>query len=350
MRQLKAGQGKANSRYAETTTMRLIGSISNFQEAESFSAWLTAEGFENHIEHEGNEFQVWIKEEDRVEAARLGLAAFRENPLDKRFVEAKHRASEIVREKQLYQRRFQKNVQSGRVAAPSSVGKAPLTITLLMISLVVALFTSFGEDMKSIWFQSLAFCHITPEELRDIAKDSAPSLESLKFWSIRKGEFWRLITPMFIHFGTVHLIFNMVWLIQLGRAIEVRFGSVWLLVLAFSAAAIGNFVECLIPDSWNGISFGVLGGHGLVALGGMSGVVYALFGFVWIRSLIDPLNRFQVQTSTVVIMLGWLFFCMLPQASDVIGSNVANWAHALGLLVGMAAAWLGWMVSNRRLA
>jgi GlpG protein len=330
--------------------MRLIGSISNSQEAESFSAWLTAEGFENHIEHEGNEFQIWIKEEDRVDAARQGLAAFRENPLDKKYTEAKRRAAEIVREKQLYQRRFEKNVQSGRVAAPSSVGKAPLTITLLMISLVVALFTSFGEDQKSIWFQTLAFCHIPPDELQEIGKNSAPSLESLKFWSIRKGELWRLITPIFIHFGTVHLIFNMIWLIQLGRVIEIRFGSLWLLALAFSAAAIGNFVQCLVPERWDGVAFGVLAGNGLVALGGMSGVVYALFGFVWIRSVIDPLNRFQVHTSTVVIMVGWLFFCMLPQSENVIGFSVANWAHALGLVVGMAAAWLGWIMSKRRLA
>ncbi len=330
--------------------MRLIGSISNSHEAESFSAWLTAEGFENHIDHEGNEFQIWIKEEDRVQAAREGLAAFRENPLDQKYVDSKRRAAEIAREKQLYQRRFEKNVHSGRVATPSSAGKAPLTITLLMISLVVALFTSFGEDKRSIWFQSLAFCHVPPDELKEIVAESPVSLESLKFWSLRKGELWRLITPIFIHFGTVHLIFNMVWLIQLGRVIEVRFGSIWLLALVFSAAAIGNFVECLIPKSLQGISLGVLNGHGLVALGGMSGVVYALFGFVWIRSMIDPLNRFQVQTSTVVIMLGWLIFCMLPQSADIIGAHVANWAHALGLLVGMAAAWLGWVMTQRRRA
>ena len=41
---------------------------------------------------------------------------------------------------------------------------------------------------------------------------------------------------------------------------------------------------------------------------------------------------------TVTILIVWLFFCMTPFSEQVVG-NVANWAHGVGLLVGMAAGY-----------
>src|SRR3954467_13379821 len=43
--------------------------------------------------------------------------------------------------------------------------------------------------------------------------------------SVRSGEVWRLVTPMLLHFGPLHLLGNMMWIYYLGTAIEVRRGT-----------------------------------------------------------------------------------------------------------------------------
>jgi GlpG protein len=64
--------------------------------------------------------------------------------------------------------------------------------------------------------------------------------------------------------------------------------------------------------------------------GGMSGVLYGLFGYIWIRSLCDPSSGLVLSSSTVGMMLVWFFLCLV----NVI-PNVANWAHGGGLFLGM---------------
>jgi GlpG protein len=327
--------------------MRIIGTVATLEDAETLSAWMTAEGLENHVDQVDSKFELWIKDEDQVPAARQALEAYLANPRDAKYREAKGRVALIEREKILAQRRYQQNIQTlGNVR--SQQAKTPLVFTLLGICVLVALFTSFGEKKDTIWFRSLAFTHLEPEVVNRVKESERETEQSLKFWSIRRGEVWRMVTPIFIHFGTVHLIFNMLWLVQLGRAIEQRFGSWWLLALVISAAIVGNTFEVWIPSAWGGMRVGIDQGHGLLALGGMSGVVYALFGFIWVRSVIDPRNQFNITTGTVVIMLGWLVFCALPMSESVLGFKVANWAHGLGLAVGIAGAYLGYWVQESR--
>ena len=61
-----------------------------------------------------------------------------------------------------------------------------------------------------------------------------------------------------------------------------------------------------------------------------------LFGFMWMKTLFDPGAGMNLPQSTIFILVGWLFFCMTPMAKDM-GLNVANWAHAVGIIVGIIA-------------
>jgi GlpG protein len=62
----------------------------------------------------------------------------------------------------------------------------------------------------------------------------------------------------------------------------------------------------------------------------MSGVVYALFGYVWMKSDYDPASDMRLPSKTIFYMVLWLVFCM----SGVLG-NIANAAHVVGLFAGM---------------
>jgi GlpG protein len=73
--------------------------------------------------------------------------------------------------------------------------------------------------------------------------------------------------------------------------------------------------------------------HQLYLAGGLSGVVYALFGYVWVKGETEPEQGLAIDSQTVMFMLFWLFLCM----TGAVG-NVANASHVGGLVAGVAVA------------
>lgn len=313
--------------------MRLIGTVDNAKHAGILSAWLTAEGIENQIE---SDLKVWIKSEDQVETAKSKMAEFQLNPDNARFLEARSKVQQIQSEQRQRVKAYERNVVS--VHHHRATGRTPLTITLIVISALVALFTNFGKDLESPWFRQLCFSHVDlSKQTIDLAKIDLTS-NQLKLHSLAQGEFWRSITPIFVHFGVTHVVFNMIYLFQLGRAVELRYGTFLLGLFVIFSAVISNIAQVISP--WDVMKMGLYNNHMVLQFGGMSGVVYALFGFVWIKSVIDRSSRFQMMPSTVTVMLGWMIFCMLPGSDKVLGFHVANWAHGMGLACGVVVAFL----------
>ena len=78
---------------------------------------------------------------------------------------------------------------------------------------------------------------------------------------------------------------------------------------------------------------------GTVLFGGMSGVDFALLGYVWLMSRRAPASGFFVPQMLVLFMLGWMVFTMTDVAGLVGFGNVANEAHLGGLLVGLVLGW-----------
>jgi GlpG protein len=150
---------------------------------------------------------------------------------------------------------------------------------------------------------------------------------SLRFGSLQSalmsGEAWRLITPIFIHFGVAHLLFNVAIVVEFGRRIERAAGSVCLLVLTLLIAVPGNVVQFLVKS--------------MPLFGGLSGVAYGLFAYVVVRGRFDSAPAWRVHPSFsigVVVML----VLMSSGVTEVFGLYIANTVHWVGLAAGALAA------------
>src|SRR4029079_18280365 len=119
----------------------------------------------------------------------------------------------------------------------------------------------------------------------------------------------------------IHLLFNMGWLTALGSMIEVRRSTLTLAALVLVVAVLSNLSEYAYMDRYL---------EKYYLFGGMSGVVYGLFGYVWMKSLYHPELGMNLHPSSVNIMLIWLVLCMTGALGPI-----ANAAHTGGLVTGI---------------
>ena len=144
---------------------------------------------------------------------------------------------------------------------------------------------------------------------------------SLLYAGIEQGQYYRLISPIFLHFGLLHLVFNCLWLSMLGFRIEAIEGSFHLLILVIICGIVSNMVQY----NWSGS----------VNFGGMSGVIYALLGYVWIKHKVAPHNFPALPQGLMGFMVGWLVLCMTGILEVTLGMAIANAAHLGGLIIGL---------------
>lgn len=200
----------------------------------------------------------------------------------------------------------------------------PASTTLILICIAVALWTQLGSSIDRVGW--LTFVAIS---------DSGESPGYLP--GLIDGQVWRVLTPIFIHFGLIHLVFNMMWLYELGGIIEAKWTSRRLLILVAVIGSISNAAQFVVNgDFTHGIRFSN------ALSGGMSGVVYGLFGYIWIRSRREPTLGIHLNQQTVLMMMGWLVFCM----TGLLG-HIGNTAHAVGLLLGIVAGFMSVKDPNR---
>ncbi|RLA40940.1 MAG: rhomboid family intramembrane serine protease [Gammaproteobacteria bacterium] len=188
--------------------------------------------------------------------------------------------------------------------------RLPVTIITLVLGVLGTALVSVMPDLiPAVTFQNFTIANgqdITFEPLRK---------------AFARGEWWRLVTPAFLHFGVFHIVFNSLWLWEFGRRIELLVGSGAYLVLV-SALTIGANVGQYL---WSG--------PGL--FGGLSGVVYGLLGYIWIRGRRIPDPLLLLPKAILPLMLVWLLVCLLGIVDMVIRGGVANGAHVSGLVIGM---------------
>jgi GlpG protein len=199
--------------------------------------------------------------------------------------------------------------------------------------LMFALATNLGspERENAIWLQDAMFFRSqTPTDLQWLTG-------VVSVWdSIRIGELWRLISPIFLHFGPMHLAFNGLYLYRYGTLIEQKKGHWKMLAIILLAAVIGNVAEGM----WQGFR-----GDPLASFGGMSGVTFGLGGYLWMKGKVAPYEKLGLSSYDVGFMLAWLVLCMV---TTLVGAMaIANAAHLMGMAAGMACAL--WKPAMRKL-
>lgn len=142
---------------------------------------------------------------------------------------------------------------------------------------------------------------------------------------LQQGQWWRLITPVFLHFGLFHILFNGLWVWEFGRRLESFFGSTKLLALMLFLAIVSNASQYF----WSGPSM----------FGGLSGVLYGLMGFLWIYERRKPSSNLKIQEGIIGFMLLWMVLCMTGVVNIFMEGRVANGAHLGGLVAGMLAGY-----------
>jgi len=201
-----------------------------------------------------------------------------------------------------------------------------VTAAILFLCLIVAGLTRLGDNLTTIsWFTFLdyrvqgEYLHFTP-----LAQGLA------------EGQWWRLVSPMLLHFGVLHLAMNGMWYWELGKRIELRQGP-WLLA---GLTLLFSLVSNLAQHYTSGPSL----------FGGLSGVLYGLLGHVWLYQWLAPNPHFNLPKGVLVMMLIWLVICLTGVVGQLGFGQIANAAHVGGLLIGCLTGLLGGMVARRKLS
>ncbi|MGQ0637288.1 MAG: rhomboid family intramembrane serine protease [Planctomycetaceae bacterium] len=296
--------------------MRNIGTVATEAQGRRLRDYLLTQGIKSQLEPTSDGWAVWVCDEDRVADGRAELASFKEDPEASRYAAAAVTAERLRSAAASQERERQRNVVDVRSQWTRPRANRPVTFALIAISVIVGFLSKFGADDRGQLIQRLVIARWRGAEV--LAHDSRISRLLAPNSDIRRGEIWRLVTPIFIHFGPMHLLFNMLAAHSLLGVVEMRYGSMRLALLVVLLAVISNVSQYL----WSGPTFG-----------GMSGVVFGVFGFAWMKSRFDPTSGIYIDPGSVTMMLFFLVLCMTGYLGPI-----ANTAHLTGLLAGVALA------------
>src|SRR5208337_3951853 len=294
--------------------LRQIGTLPRNLDSQIFGDHLLALGMKARFDEQPDGWIVWIYNEDQLARARAELEAYVRQPDDPRFGEGARTAEEVRRNAAKLEKEYRKNFREMTdLWSGLRLRRRPLTLTLVIVSVVVFILeqTSLGLRVQNALM--ITAVHADPQ--RGWIDDGLSRIFS--------GEVWRLVTPIFLHFGIMHILFNC-WAITLeGTMIEVARGTLRLAILVLVSAVLSNVGQYIYMDR--------AAPEALHLFGGLSGVVYALFGYLWMKGQYEPEQGMILHPNTITTMLLWLVLCM----TNLLGP-IANAAHVVGLLVGVA--------------
>ncbi len=354
--------------------MRLIGHISNSDHSQRFQDFLLTQNIEAQVELDSQQrYAIWILDDDQLSVAAEMLKTFQAAPDASEFQHHAKSAQKIRDQRRKAALVRQKNHIDARTQLAGGTRLKPAPLTKMIITICVALYLIFllvAQKNTDPTDKQLALDHAhdyfmyqsrhrqenlsqqAQQHIRPPAADPTTHIITAQSWEryiqdclasaslpndyfltpfndIRQGQIWRLISPIFIHYGFFHILFNMLWLKDLGKILEHRHSSKWLFFFILFTAIISNTAQYLSGfDSQMKVIIPQ-------PFGGMSGVVYGLFGYCMILSKYRPKMGIHVPSQLSMMMIFWLFLCL----TGLIG-NIANTAHFAGIITGALIGYL----------
>lgn len=174
---------------------------------------------------------------------------------------------------------------------------------IIINSIVFILMTIAGGDIL-----------MPPEEvlLRFGAKDPV---------DLVRGEWWRYITPIFVHIGLIHFAFNNLALAYIGSQLEKLTSPAWFLSIYFVSGISGNIASAIYhPNIGAGASGAIFG---LIGAG-------FLFEKLILSSIPNPPKRTPLGSYAGLIVINLAFGFLVP--------GIDNTAHMGGLIGGIIVA------------
>jgi membrane associated rhomboid family serine protease len=192
--------------------------------------------------------------------------------------------------------------------------RAPVTISLAMVIAALEIVCTLDPDRRFYYYN-------------DLKLGIAP-----RIWL---GELWRPFTTTLLHGTLLHAALNLAGLWVFGHVLEERLGSLRFLVVCVLLAYVSMLPEFLVTCYYSNVQ-----------IVGFSGVIYGLFGMLWIGRRWNPAFHAVCTDDIVRLLLGWLVLCIGLTVTRIM--PVANFAHGFGLLFGVLYGLAAFSPQRRR--
>lgn len=268
--------------------------------AQALSDYLNSEGIKNSIEHDTFHFSILLENDNQEQKAQEELAIFLDNPGAEKYLSASWETGKTdqVRNPLAY---VNSNFMGNFI---QHAGILTHSIFFICSVIFIGIYLQLFNPLDSVF----AFYQSQPFNL---------------------SQAWRLVTPALLHFGVLHITFNLLWWWQLGGLVEKQQGKQRLILIFLFSAIASNLAQYFLVGPY---------------FGGLSGVVYALVGYTWLYGRLNKQSLIHLSDSMFGFLLVWLLLGFV----DILPVNVANYAHLAGLVSGLIIALSSTMLKIRR--
>lgn len=276
-----------------------IGALPRRDLALKFADYLNEQGIKATVKPGfGVSYSIFVANEQDISRAKLELLRFGQNPFAKAYNDASWAQKRKINK--------ERTVKSGSWGffLGSNLFWSPFTLTSVLEILCLLVFV---------------LMLIPAGEQAMLALLSWRDLDEITY----SFQVWRVVTPIFLHFGFLHIAFNLVMFEAFARPLERHLGSLHLFYVVLSIAIVSNALQFFF------LSY-------MTIFGGMSGVVYGVIGYMGILSRRSDLPSDMrlppglLAVSVVFILLGFFL------------SGIANMCHLGGLLMGLALGFINY--------
>ena len=272
--------------------MHLIGLCPNERVAQTFYDYMKQHDIECQLKSIDLGVEVFVADETTVSRVQTEFEAFILQPFHPKYTQSSWTVGDT-------NTRFNYGSSSAPLIKQFFSESGPFSLSILVICVVIFILMNigFGQQLYDV----LSFYGATNTD--------------------SSGQFWRLISPIFIHFSLSHILSNLLWWWYFGGKVEKRIGITPLLTLVVAGGILPNAVQYWM----SGPNFG-----------GLSGVVYALLAYVWVISQKRPNYGLIMPPALIVVSVAWIILGF----SGLLPLPIGNGAHLAGFIVGLIQGWV----------